>query len=222
MKKVIYKNKTIAEIYLYVDLGECMDKKYTPLNLSECLAQIIPTSATGYAGFRTKRYLRDSLLFHAFGTQTELNAYDFSPLKDSAKEILPRMGEALKKAYKCLPSRARTKIYVFPTSQSFAREKMFGVDGFTPYRNTVNIYVHPKPKDKKLFFQEIKHTITHEYNHAVRFQYFPPSHSSTLLDALINEGLAENFRMQTIGGKVSPWAGALQHKRAEKMFQKIF
>lgn len=221
MRKIIYKNKTIATIYPYLDLGKYMGKKYTPLNLSERLAQIIPASATGYAGFQTKRYLRDSLLFHAFGTQTELNAYDFSSLKDSTKEILSRMEETLKRAYTCLPSKARTKTYVFPTSQSFTREKMSGVDGFTPFRNTVNIYVHPKPKDKKLFFQEIKRTTAHEYNHAVRSQYFPISYSSTLLDALINEGLAENFRRQTIGGKISPWAGALQRKRAEKMFQTI-
>lgn len=221
MKKVIHKNKTIAEIYPYLDLEKYTCKTYTPLDLSGCLAQIIPASATGYAGFQTKRYLRNSLLFHAFGTQKELNTYDFSPLKDSAKGILSRMGEALKKACKCLPSKARTKIYVFPTSQSFTREKMFGVDGFTPYRNTVNIYVHPKPKDKKLFFQEIKWTIAHEYNHAVRSQFFPISHASTLLDALVDEGLAENFRMQTIGGKISPWAGSLQRKKAEKVFQKI-
>jgi uncharacterized protein YjaZ len=67
----------------------------------------------------------------------------------------------------------------------------------------------------------VKSTVTHEFNHAVRFQYFPNSASMTLLETLIFEGLAENFTTEVTDEKPSPWASSLNEKEAKKIFKKI-
>lgn len=221
MKKIIYHNKIIAEIHPYLDLKECKNEKTTPQNFVECLTQTIPGNSTGYAGFQTRNYLCESLLFHIFGLQSGFTKTTIGPTKHFTKEISYSIEKAMKEAYKYLPSRARTRVYVFPTSRSFVQRRMFGVNGMTPYRNTFHVYIHPSPQNQEACLREINHTVAHEYNHTVRFQCFQPSFSSTLLEGFVNEGLAENFRMDVLGGTVSPWAGSLQYDDAKKAFTRI-
>lgn len=221
MKKVIYRNKIIAEIHSYLDLRKCKNEKATPRNLAECLARAIPGNSTGYAGFRTRNYLRRSLLFYIFEPQLGPANTNIGPVQPFTKEISYSIEKAMKKAYKYLPSGSRTRVYIFPTSQSFVKRRMFGVNGTTPYRNTFHIYIHPSPQNRKAFLREINHIVAHEYNHTIRFQYFQPSFSSTILEGFVNEGLAENFRMEVLGGAISPWAGSLQYNDAKKAFARI-
>ncbi len=222
MQIITLKNKIIAGIYTYLNYEEYKNKpnktkqdfiKYLTLNISNI--------STGYAGFRTKHYLQTSLLSKIFGFNTRIAKKHILFTQFPIKEIVSHIESTLKKSYTLLPSRGITRIFIFPTFRLFVKEKMFGVDGITPYLNVINMYLYPKPQEPKSFFQEINNTTAHEYNHTIRFQYFPLSSSTTLLDNLINEGLAENFRMAILRGKISPWAGALQLKEVERIFKKI-
>ncbi len=221
IKKVIYRNRIIAEIYFYLNYKKHGNKRLTPKGFAKYLTRHISATSTGYAGFQRKKYLEASLSFNIFNSKSKLKTSNITSTHFPIKEILSHIEKTMKEVYRFLPSKIKTRIYIFPTFRSFVKDKMFGVNGITPYRNTINIYIHPEPQNQKMFFQEIDHTVAHEYNHTIRFQYSPLSSISTLLDGLINEGLAENFRMRAMGGKISPWADVLQPEKVRKVFKKI-
>lgn len=221
IEKIIYQNRIIAEIYFYLNDEKYGNKKLTPKSFVKYLTRYISATSTGYAGFQRKKYLEASLSFNVFNSKPKLKTSNITLTHFPIKEILSHVEKTMRKVYRLLPSKTKTRIYIFPTFRSFVKDKMSGVNGITPYRNTINIYVHPEPQNQKMFFQEINHTVAHEYNHTIRFQYFPLSSISTLLDGFINEGLAENFRMRAMGGKISPWADVLQPEKTRKVFKKI-
>ncbi len=131
-------------------------------------------------------------------------------LKDALKIICPK-----------LPSREKLEIHVFPTLSSFVKNKMRGVSGFTPSSNAIHLYIHKNLKGNRSDLQEIKNSVAHEYNHAIRFQNFPLNQFLSLRDTLINEGLAENFWMSVFNKKTSPWAKSLSYKESKKVFEEI-
>lgn len=222
MQTITFKDKTIAEIHTYLDYGEYKNKSNrTKKDFIKYLTRDISNTSTGYAGFRIKRYLRTSLSLNIFSFKPRTDKDSILFTRFPIKEIISRIESTLKKAYTFLPSKEMTRIFIFPTFRLFVKEKMFGVNAITPYRNVINIYLYPKPQKPNLFFQEINNTIAHEYNHTIRFQYLPLSSSTTLLDNFINEGLAENFRIAILDGKILPWADALQTEEAKKIFKKV-
>ncbi len=213
MKRVLSKNKIIAEIHPYTDYVNKTGIEYTPAAFAGQLTKNIPASSTGYAGYKSKKYLEQSLLRHIFGhnpKDTRISS------QFPEKIITSRIAKTMRAVYSFLPSRTTTKIYVFPTIDPFVRKKMGGVTGFTPYRNTMHLYIHPKAH-QKTFLRKIEYTTAHEYHHTVRFQHFPTT-SSTLLENMVNEGMAEHFRRAVLDGTKAPWAKALTDKELKKQW----
>lgn len=81
-------------------------------------------------------------------------------------------------------------VFIFPWVQTFDEySKIMGlVTGYTPYASVVHIYIVPE----RFSYQFLKGTIAHEFNHAVFFNYHKKN-SQTIREAIIFEGLAENF-----------------------------
>jgi Predicted Zn-dependent protease (DUF2268) len=83
----------------------------------------------------------------------------------------------------------------------------YGLGGFTPNANTVEIYVDPAfPGLAQLLPERLPPLVAHELHHAKRFR--GPGYGSTLLEAMVSEGLADHFSIELLSAPVPPWSDA--------------
>ena len=174
----------------------------------------IHKATNNLVGFRNNEDFQQHLQFQIFGDEKikeskKLSEYDFD--KSKISKIIK---SAVLKSYQILPSK-QTKVFILPTFNQFIENKMGGVSGFSPQKNTMLIYLNPTIKNWEI---ALRNTICHEYNHAVVYNFH---HWTTLLDGIIFEGLAEHFREQVASGKRSPWTKAVSKQKCQKYFLEI-
>jgi hypothetical protein len=172
----------------------------------------------GYVGFYTRKALRSQLKFNIFGKHCHKGRprkFPAFPFKKT--EVLHELTLTLKKCLSMLPAKS-TWIFVFPTFDLFIKSEMRGIGGFTPWKHTILLTLHPEAKRWK---KVLRTTLAHEFNHAIRLRYFPSRPNNTLLEAIIFEGLADNFSHQLVGGNPNPWAIALSPQQCKEIFPKI-
>ena len=94
-----------------------------------------------------------------------------------------------------------------------------GVGGFAPSAHILYIHLNPEFKDleNNLDF-EIKSTLAHELCHCARWAV--RGYGSTLLEALVSEGLADNFDIEVNNSSPKPWNTAIQQGELENLKQK--
>jgi len=223
IENIIFKNKKIGEAISYLE-----EKSYREKDLYEAkkdfvdfLTKKISAVSKDYGGFQTKERLKNSIVNGVFGFQKSKNADENHYNQFPIKKIILAIKKSLQNAYYVLPSNKSVKIFILPTLQMFVKNKMSGSSGYTPSGDSIHIYLSIKPASYSKMIAAVKNTVVHEYNHTVRFQYFPNSSSMTLLESLIFEGLAENFTKEVAGKKLSPWASSLNEKDAREIFNKI-
>jgi len=107
-------------------------------------------------------------------------------------------------------------IAVYETDDSFVKEKMGGVTGYARFKNIIQLEICSSVKAWK---GELRNTIVHEYNHLCVYHY--GNCGEKLLDSIIFEGMAENFRDDVLGGKPSPWATALSMTEMKNLLKRI-
>ena len=207
LEKVRYKNKTIAYIHLHLDYYLSTSKA----QLIDSLAKNIKDSASGYAGFRTRRELRRYLRRTIFdpGAKSKIVRFNFN--KSKAQRIIK---DAITSCHKVIPTRP-IHVFVFPSFSKFEAAKMTGTSGFTPWQDVILIFINPLAGQ---WARALPKTIAHEYCHVAVLKYHK---WRTLLDSIIFEGLAEHFREYTVGGNRAPWARALGVKQGKKLFQEL-
>lgn len=181
-------------------------------------AHVPKLKTNAYAGFLKKSDLVKNIAWNI------LEGEENTPWQESAKnQFLQNLAEihsiitnALQVAQKNLPSE-ETHIYLFPSFSPFIVKEMAGVSGYTPYKNTLHIYIHtdfPRGWQKSLH-----QTITHEYAHSVHFENNFTFYK--LQEALIFEGLAEVFREEVDGTGPSPMTEGIQLKEIDGYFNEI-
>ncbi|MFA5935964.1 MAG: DUF2268 domain-containing putative Zn-dependent protease [Patescibacteria group bacterium] len=95
-----------------------------------------------------------------------------------------------------------------------------GIGGYTPNAHTVLISLNPHhPKFSQAIDRELSATLAHEIHHAIRWRN--PGYGTTLLEALITEGLADHFSIE-VGSvtKPPPWSRALNDKEIPKLLKR--
>lgn len=206
-KKIKIKNKLIAQLYLFLDVNFSIfpDKESA---LSSTLKNV-KNSNIGYAGFKSKNNLHDYLISAIFDPKEKdipkILKYNFD-----TEKITEIIKDTIKLCHKTIES-SITNIFVFPTFDNFVKQKMNGAFGYTPYKNTILIFLNLQ---NRKWEKALASTIAHEFNHSLILNY---NTWETLLDSLIFEGLAENFNEKIIGGK-SPWIKALNLSQSKKIF----
>ena len=212
MKSKIIKNngKTIARIFL-----PCIDYNSNSSNkarLISCLSEKIEDSDSGYAGFSTKENLNNYLREAVFNkVVNNNNQYIFT--LDEVK-IIGTVTKTIKKCSDVLPG-GITSIFIFPTFSQFVKEEMSGTTGYTPWPDTILIFINPANLrcDKAL-----SETVGHEFNHSV---FLRDKKCTTLLNSIIFEGLAEHFREQIIGGDRASWTKIFELNQAKVIFSEV-
>lgn len=207
LEKIKFKKKTIAYIHLCLDYGTATDRSQLILSLSKD----IKNSSIGYAGFRTKQNLRNYLADAIFNLK---NNKEIQKFYFDEKKILRIIKKVIILCHKVIPSEP-TKIFIFPTFSTFVHKKMFGTTGYTPWKNTMLIFINSQ---SRLWKSALSRTIAHEFNHSIVLKY---NNWKTLLDSIIFEGLAEYFQEYVIGGKRTRWVKALGVSQSKELFLKL-
>lgn len=166
----------------------------------------------GYAGFLTKKDLKESLRYNIFDQNEEADSQSFNI---SAAELLAVTEKAIRLCHSQV-SAPPSHIFLFPTFSDFVREKMDGVTGYTPYRNTLLLFV--SPRKTKSWKRALTETICHEFTHAVMDNHYE---RKTLLDDLIFEGIAESFVGALFGVRLNSPSQALSPQRASNWYKKL-
>jgi len=95
----------------------------------------------------------------------------------------------------------------------------YGLGGtaWTPYRAELNI--DPKfPNIKEQIKKNFPQTIAHELHHCMRMKCL--GHTETLLDALIQDGLADQFAVEITGLGPEAWSTAIYGDKLEELLNK--
>lgn len=204
MKTNIVEEKGRTIVKIYIPNFDTSGKE----EFVKSISAEIEENENGFAGFRDKNILKKHLEWSVFGE-------DGKPenLKPETGKIFEIAGTALRECVSAAGQAVKNRIdvYVFPTFDRFVKEKMIGVSGFTPWKNTVLIYMNPV-----LGWEDaLGGTVYHEFAHAVMMNF---SERKTLMDNLVFEGVAERFRESVAGGDISPWSGSLGYDDATKVF----
>ena len=175
------------------------------------LAREIKDSDLGYAGFKSRERLAEYLSSAVFDSAEERS--DYSIALDNDK-IIAIAKEVLGKCIVALPSHP-IHIFVFPTFSSFVENNMYGTTGYTPWQQTMLVFINPR---NTCWQNALEGTIAHEYNHTV---FLTHRQCNSLVDSLIFEGLAEHFREQVLHSGHAPWTQVLNENEARKVLAKL-
>lgn len=200
--------KLLARVYFCNTLPR---GSYTDSEIVRAVTSDISDLAVGYAGFSKKKYLRELLLQHMFDVNPF--AVNTSERSSSEQTAFKEIKDGLLKANDLLPIVEPLYIFIFPSYSDFVKKRMEGVSGYTPWKNTILIFL-----DEDAQHGALEKTIVHEYVHAVSLKF----HTwTTLGDSLVFEGLAENFVSTIYKRSKSPWTKALSRDASLKYFRSL-
>lgn len=167
------------------------------------------------AGYLKEKDLRNSLVRHmGNGDIAQYKSLSIKQRQLIKKTILATVQKCDKK----LPIPTKNFVFVFPWFPTKNDKALKGSLGFAAYNCVFHIFISPQ-----IFTQRsLADSVAHELNHTVSFYYHPDRYVKwSLLDHIINEGLAENFREETLNKKSTQWAVALAKKEAFKTLESI-
>ena len=104
----------------------------------------------------------------------------------------------------------------------------WGIGGYALGPSTIEIAVDPRyPSLDRALRERLPHIVAHEMHHAVRWR--GPGPYSTLLEALVFEGLADRFAYELLRNPLPPWSTAFPERdtlayleRARPQFDSTF
>lgn len=181
--------------------------------IGQFLEDIPHSESIGYAGFGEQQYLKDSLLYNIPDPNQDLSPV--SAFSVPEKELLTTIEQALQLCHEHIET-PPTNIFLFPTFSTFVQEKMGGVSGYTPYKNTLLLFV--SPTETEHWKRALTETICHEFLHAVMDNFYE---RQNLLDDLVFEGVAESFVSFLFGERPDMPSQALSQEDALKWYEKL-
>lgn len=195
-------------INYHLDIPFVAADKETVMNV---LAEQIKQQKNNFIGFKNKKKFIDFVSGEIYGF-VSANPPDNKKL--AQKEIGYIVKKTIDRCFGVSKNKSKLIIHIFPSYNKFINEQMSGVGGYTSDSQNILIFISPQ----KGWQTALKNTLAHEFAHTKAFEY---QKWQTLLDSLIFEGLAENFRERAVGGNPAPWSVALNKMDAKKVFVKI-
>ncbi len=168
-----------------------------------------------YAGYLREKDLHEDLLRHI--GDGDITRYRMLSGKEK-KTIGKTIRATIRKCHKKLPIPTNNFIFIFPWFPAKEDAAFKGSFGFAAYSCVLHIFISPESVTQK----SLADSVAHELNHTISFYYHFDRYSKwSLLDHVVNEGLAENFREEVLNTKSAPWAVALTEKEAFKALESI-
>jgi uncharacterized protein YjaZ len=82
---------------------------------------------------------------------------------------------------------------------------------------TVEIYYDPNHPNFKI--ENIMHTLAHELHHVCRVRM--PNFQVTILECMVNEGLADHFMVEVFNCEQTPWSNALTEEQIHQYMIRV-
>lgn len=198
-------------IHTYFNLSSESDKAST---IIESLVGTVEDSPVGFAGFIEKRFLQETLGWSVIDEDQQGDQLDISWVKEIVEEDIKQSAvRVLEKCEELLPLTEELYLHIFPTWSEFVKTEMDAVSGFTPYKNTILLFLAEGGIESEAF----EETLAHEYLHAIHYNYHSPD---TLGSALVFEGLALHFA-EAITGKKSKFSSSLSEDQTDNLSQEL-
>ena len=171
--------------------------------------------STTYAGHTNEESLYEGILQHLGNADIR----KYKPLsKLQMQDIQKQIKKTILKCNDFLPIPTKNYVFVFPYLPT-EKDKVFkGVMGVARYSCVFHIFLSPDLWSPKV----LSNTVAHELNHTIfYYHHYNDFNNYTLLDEMLLEGLAENFREQVVDKTLAPWAIALTQKEAFKVLNSM-
>jgi uncharacterized protein YjaZ len=162
-----------------------------------------------YAGYASEKDLKKDLLYHI----GNIDIQKYRNISVNKKKIIEKtINKTIKKCNKILPLPTKNFIFVFPWFPSKEDLVFNGSFGFAAYSCVIHLFIELNVFNES----SVANSVAHEINHTISYYYhFDRYGNWTLLDHMVNEGLAENFREDVLVNTDSaPWSIALTKKEA--------
>ncbi len=201
--------KVSASSY-YIDFSESDNKDVI---IRQMLSQIKKNPDFVLGEYKNEESLAVSLKRKVFG-DTETSA--LKSVISSTEEITKILHETFIASFNALSINGNIDIYILPMCNEKASKDLGGVNAFTVEGgNVLYLLIDTKHLGWKKSLEE---TVPHEYAHMVYTSKFD---WNSILDGIVNEGLAEHFREYVIGGNQAPWSTSLKKSDAIEALNKL-
>jgi uncharacterized protein YjaZ len=193
-------NKDLSQIEFYFPSGKFKDKNEIVDSVISLMREM---ESIDYSGHTDVESLRLGIMEHI--GDTDVDTYT-QISKEQKLEIEKVISETIEKCNEELSIPTKNYIFVFPYLPLEKDVVFGGVNGVARYSCVFHIFLSLKSWSQ----ESLAHTVAHELNHTIYYyHHYDDFNNYTLLDEMIMEGLAENFREQLLGGSPAPWAIAL-------------
>ncbi len=203
-------NKGLSQIEFYFPSGEFNDKN----EIGDSIVSLMKENGSiDYSGYADVDLLKQGLLDHIGNGSVE----QYKEISEEQRlEIEKTISETIDKCNEKLSVPTKNFIFVHPYLTTEDDKVFDGVMAVAVYSCVFHLFINLDQYSKK----SIENTVAHELNHTIYYYYhYDDFNNYTLLDEILLEGLAENFREQYFDAEVSKWAGALNKDEAFKVLK---
>lgn len=211
-KKIIslrLSEKVLVSSY-YIDFSKSDNKDAI---IKEMVNQIKENPNFVLGDFKDEKSLAISLKRKVFG---DTKTFALKSIIPSVEETTKIYNEAFIKSFNALPINGNIDIYILPMCNEGASKDLGGVNGFVV--DGVNVFYLLIDIKNPKWRTSLTETVPHEYAHMV---YTSKFEWNSILDGMVNEGLAEHFREYITGGNQAPWSIALKKSDALRELNKL-
>ncbi len=204
--------KDLSQIEFYLPSGEFKDKTAI---VDAIISLMEDRRSINYSGYSDTELLRRGLLYHIGNGSIE----QYKAISEEQKlEIEKTISETIEKCNDKLPVPTKNFIFIHPYLTTEDDKVFDGVRAVAVYSCVFHLFVNLDEYSKK----SIENTVAHELNHTIYYyHHYDDFNNYTLLDEILLEGLAENFREQYFNHEITKWAGSLEKEEAFRILKDL-
>jgi len=199
----------VSVSYTYADFVKSDDQD---LIITEMFNQIKETPNFSLCEYKNEEKLISDLKRKVFGDSDTKKLTSIIPYINDISDI---MTSVLEKSFNTITIQGNIQIYIVPFCNELASKDLEGVNAFPLENNVLYLFIDI---NNPLWQKSLKETIPHEYAHLT---YTSKFNWNSILDGIVNEGLAEHFREKVVGGDIAPWSAALERNIAIKHLNEL-
>jgi uncharacterized protein YjaZ len=205
-------NKDLSQIEFYFPQGNFDNKEKI---VDSIISLMKEKGSTDYSGYADLDLLKQGLLDH-IGKGEVSNYKTISD--DKKKEIEDIIFRTIEKCNENLSVPTKNFVFVHPYFPTKEDEVFDGVMAVAVYSCVFHLFINLEQATEK----SIENTVAHELNHTIYYyHHYDDFNNYTLLDEILLEGLAENFREQYFDSEITKWAGALDREEALQILKDL-
>lgn len=202
-------SRNVTATYIYTDFVKSGDPDVI---VTDMFNQIKESPNFSLCEYKSEEKLITDLKRKIFGDSNPQKLTSISPHINKISDIITN---TLKKSFKTIPISGNIQIYVIPFCNEAASIDLDGINAFPLEGNVLYLLIDVNNPNWE---KSLKETIPHEYAHLTYTSNF---NWNSILDGIVNEGLAEHFRERVVGGNIAPWSTAIEKDIAIKHLNEL-